>query len=493
MINFSKRFAGAILILAYMTVSPSLSNAQGAPDSFADLSEKLLPAVVNVYTTQNIRVDRNRSRRGGNAFPPGSPFEEFFKRFQDPDQESDRSDGNSRPRVQQRRSLGSGFIIDASGIIITNNHVIDDADEISIRLHDGTELEAELIGKDDKVDLAVLKVETDDDLPFVSFGDDSTSRVGDWVLAIGNPFGLGGTVTAGIISARNRNIQSGPYDQYIQTDASINRGNSGGPMFNMDGEVIGINTAIYSQSGGNIGIGFAVPSTQAQIIINQLREFGRTKRGRIGVTIRDVNDDIAESLGLENSNGAMVNSVLDDSPSSKAGVEFGDIIVEFNGTEIEEVRDLTTIVANTEIGKTVEMVVLRKGKRVTLEITIDELDEGATTEEEEAEEAAKEELETVLGLSLTELDDEAREELEIGEEVDGVLITSVDRETGREGLRSLRRGDVIVEVTQREVKSIEDVKERIEAQREAGRSVVLLSIYRRGQFTHIPVKLDEPE
>lgn len=492
MINFSKRFTGAILVLVYMTVSPSMSNAQGAPGSFADLSEKLLPAVVNVYTTQNIRVDRNRSRRGGNSFPPGSPFEEFFKRFQDPDQESDSGDRNSRPRVQQRRSLGSGFIIDASGIIITNNHVIDEADEISIRLHDGTELKAELIGKDDKVDLAVLKVETDEDLPFVSFGDDSTSRVGDWVLAIGNPFGLGGTVTAGIISARNRDIQSGPYDQYIQTDASINRGNSGGPMFNMDGEVIGINTAIYSQSGGNIGIGFAVPSTQAEIVVNQLREFGRTKRGRIGVTIRGVNDDIAESLGLENSDGAMVNSVLEDSPSSNAGVEFGDIIIEFNGTSIKEVRDLTTIVANTEIGKTVDMVVLRKGKRETLEITIDELDEGASTEEE-AKEAAKEELETVLGLSLTELDDEAREELEIDEEIDGVLITNVDSESGREGLRGLRRGDVIVQVTQRDVKSIEDVKERIEDQREAGRSVVLLSIFRRGTYTHIPIKLDEPE
>lgn len=495
MIKFSKQFTGAILVLFYMTVFPSLSNAQGSPGSFADLSEKLLPAVVNVYTTQNIRVDRNRSRRGGNSFPPGSPFEEFFKRFQDPDQESESNSnsGNSRPRVQQRRSLGSGFIIDASGIIITNNHVIDDADEISIRLHDGTELVAELIGKDDKVDLAVLKVETDEDLPFVSFGDDSTARVGDWVLAIGNPFGLGGTVTAGIISARNRDIQSGPYDQYIQTDASINRGNSGGPMFNMDGEVIGINTAIYSQSGGNIGIGFAVPSTQAETVINQLREFGRTKRGRIGVTIRDVNDDIAESLGLENSNGAMVNSVLEDSPSSKAGIEFGDIIIEFNGTDIKEVRDLTTIVANTEIGKTVNMVVLRKGKRVTLKITIDELDEGASTEEEEAEEAAKEELETVLGLSLTELDDEAREELEIGEEIDGVLVTNVDYESGREGLRSLRRGDVIVEVTQQEVKSIDDVKKRIEDQREAGRSVVLLSIFRRGTYTHIPIKLDEPE
>ena len=238
MMNISKRLAGIFFVFIYMTVSPSLSFSQGAPSSFADLSEKLLPAVVNVYTTQNIRVDRNRRGSGGNSFPPGSPFEEFFKRFQNPDQEGDEESGNSnrRPRVQQRRSLGSGFIIDASGIIITNNHVIDGADEILIKLQDGTELEATLIGKDDKVDLAVLKVEYDEDLPFVSFGDDTKSRIGDWVLAIGNPFGIGSSVTAGIISASNRDIRSGPYDDYLQTDASINRGNSGGPMFNMDGE-----------------------------------------------------------------------------------------------------------------------------------------------------------------------------------------------------------------------------------------------------------------
>ena len=495
MMNISKRLAGIFFVFIYMTVSPSLSFAQGAPSSFADLSEKLLPAVVNVYTTQNIRVDRNRRGSGSNSFPPGSPFEEFFKRFQNPDQEGDEESGNSnrRPRVQQRRSLGSGFIIDASGIIITNNHVIDGADEISIKLQDGTELEATLIGKDDKVDLAVLKVEFGEDLPFVSFGDDSKSRIGDWVLAIGNPFGIGSSVTAGIISASNRNIGSGPYDRYLQTDASINRGNSGGPMFNMDGEVIGINTAIYSPSGGNVGVGFAIPSTQASVIIDQLREFGRTKRGRIGVRISSVSDEIAESLGMEDAIGAMVNSVEDDSPSSEAGVMFSDIIIEFDGVEIKEVRDLTTKVANTKIGSTVQMIVLRKGKRITLDITIDELDEGASAEEEEAEEETKEELESVLGLSLTDLDEEARTELEIDADIEGVLITSVDYESGREGLRRLRRGDVIVEVTQQDVVTVEDVKERIEDLREAGRSGILLSIYRRGQYVHVPIKLDDDE
>ena len=495
MMKISKKLSGAFIVLFYMVASPSLTFAQVTPGSFADLAEKLKPAVVNVYTTQNIRVDRN-SRRGG-GFPPGSPFEDFFKRFSPPGAENDNEGGsrNSRPRVQQRRSLGSGFIIAAEGIIITNNHVIDDADEISIKLQDGTEFEAELIGKDDKVDLAVLKVESDEPLPFVTFGDDTKSRVGDWVLAIGNPFGQEGSVTAGIISAKNRNINSGPYDQYIQTDAAINRGNSGGPMFNMDGEVIGINTAIFSQSGGNIGIGFAVPSTQAKIVINQLREFGRTKRGRIGVRITEVSDEIAESLGLDNANGALVNSVEEDSPSERAGVEFGDIIVEFDGTDVKEMRDLTSTVANTEIGSTVDMVVLREGKRKTLRITIDELDEGTYDEDENSNDGDDEssETQTFLDLTLAEIDDEARERLEIDDDIDGVLITGVDYGSGREGLRRLRRGDVIVEVTQRDVSSIEEVKERIEAQRSAGRSVVLLSVYRRGEYAHVPVKLDEEE
>lgn len=488
--NISKRLSAAFIILFYTIALPSIGSSQGKPDSFADLSEKLLPAVVNVYTTQNIQVNSRRN----NTFPPGSPFEEFFKRFQPPGTEEGEENSNRRPRVQQRRSLGSGFIIDETGIIITNNHVIQDADEVSIKLHDGTEIDAEIIGKDDKVDLAVLRVKTDKKLPFVKFGDDTKSRVGDWVLAIGNPFGIGSSVTAGIISARNRNINSGPYDDYIQTDASINRGNSGGPMFNMKGEVIGINTAIYSPTGGNVGVGFAVPSTQAAVIIDQLRKFGRTKRGRIGVRISAVTDDIAEGLGLTEAVGALVNSVEEDSPSSEAGVEFGDIIIEFDGTEIKEVRDLTTKVANTEIGSRVKMVVLRKGKKVTLNITIDELDESTDEDEEEIQTSRNDqEQETVLGLGLQELDQQTRDELNIDDDIDGVLITSVDYDSGLEGLRRMRRGDVIVEVTQQKVSTIEDVKELIEAQRKAGRKVVLLSIYRRGEYAHIPVKLDDEE
>ncbi|MBT6032743.1 MAG: Do family serine endopeptidase [Kordiimonadaceae bacterium] len=493
MMNISKRLSSVFVVIFYMIAVPSVTNAQGAPESFADLSEKLLPSVVNVYTTQNIKVDQSR-RGGGGGFPPGSPFEEFFKRFAPPGAESDNNDDStpSRPRTRQRRSLGSGFIIDETGIIITNHHVIKDADEVSIKLQDGTELEAEVIGSDDKVDIAVLKVTTDEKLTAVKFGDDTKSRIGDWVLAIGNPFGIGSSVTAGIISASNRNIGSGPYDHYLQTDASINRGNSGGPMFNMDGEVIGINTAIYSPTGGNVGVGFAIPSSQAERIIADLREFGRTKRGRIGVRISGVSDDIAESLGMDEAVGAMVNSVEDDSPSEKAGVEFGDIIVEFDGAEIKEVRDLTSIVANTKIGSTVDMVVLRKGERVTLEISIDELDESDPVEEAEKE-AEEQKQETILDLSLAELDDEARAELEIEDDIKGVLVTAVDYDTGREGLRGIRRGDVIVEVTQREVSSVDEVKAQIEDLRTAGRSVVLLSIYRRGQYAHVPVSLEEED
>ncbi len=486
MMNISKKISGVFIFMVCLIVTPSLSIARGAPESFADLSEKLLPAVVNVYTTQNIKVDPNRS-------PRSTEFEDLFRRFMPPGAQEEGRGGSSRPHVQQRRSLGSGFIIDASGIIITNNHVIKDADEVSIKLHDGTELKATVIGKDDKVDLAVLKVETDKDLPFVNFGDDTKSRVGDWVLAIGNPFDLGGTVTAGIISTRNRDIHSGPYDQYIQTDASINRGNSGGPMFNMDGEVIGINTAIYSQSGGNIGIGFAIPSTQAAKVISQLREFGHTKRGRIGVRISTVTDEIAESLGMDEAIGAMVNSVEDDSPASRADVKFGDIIIEFDGQKIETQRELPTVVANTVIGKTVKMVVLRKGEKLSLKITIEELDESQPQDGDDGQGGSAENAETVLGLTLNELDDQARTDLEIGEEIHGVLITAVDYDLGVEELRQIRRGDVIVEVTQKEVSSVDDVKEQIASLKKAGRKVILLSLYRRGTYFHVPLKLDDEE
>ena len=485
-----KKYLSSIMIVAICVVAiPATLFAKGAPDSFADLSDKLLPTVVNIYTKQNVRVDRNE---GLPQFPPGSPFEEFFKRFEDRNNEGE--DEGRRPRTRQRMSLGSGFIISADGIIITNNHVIDKADEVSVRMHDGTEYDAEIVGKDSKVDVAVLRIKADEPLPFVKFGDDSKARVGDWILAIGNPYGLGGSVTAGIISARNRDINSGPYDNYLQTDASINRGNSGGPMFNMDGEVIGINTAIYSPSGGNIGIGFAVPSNQAKHVIDQLLEYGHTRRGWLGVSIQAVTKDIAESLGMDREYGALVSSVNKDSPADKGGVESGDIIIEFDGQEVGEMRELPRIVANTKIGKTVKVTVLRKGDRKNLKITIAELDEEekevvpAAADQDEADTQS----EKVIGLTLEDLSDKTREALDLDEDFKGVLIAGVERYSPAFE-RGLRRGDVIVEVTQEEVSTVEEAIGRIEELKKKGRKSVLLKVYRRGDYSHVPVKFEEDE
>ncbi|WP_321397919.1 DegQ family serine endoprotease [Emcibacter sp.] len=485
-----KKYLNSILVVAICVVAiPATVFAKGAPDSFADLSDKLLPSVVNIYTKQNVKVDR---RGGLPQFPPGSPFEEFFKKFEDRNGEGEGEDEEDRPRTRQRMSLGSGFIISADGIVITNNHVIDQADEVSVRMHDGSEYDAEVIGKDNKVDVAVLRIKADKPLPFVKFGDDGKSRVGDWILAIGNPYGLGGSVTAGIISARNRDINSGPYDDYIQTDASINRGNSGGPMFNMDGEVIGINTAIYSPSGGNIGIGFAVPSNQAKHVIDQLIEYGHTRRGWLGVSIQAVTKDIAESLGMDREYGALVSSVNKDSPADKGGVESGDIIIEFDDQEVTEMRELPRIVANTKIGKSVDVVVLRKGKKKNLKITIAELEEDeekvvpATADEDEADVPS----EKVIGLTLEELTDKTREALDLDEEFKGVLIAGVERYSPAQE-RGLRRGDVIVEVTQEEVSTVEEVMDRIKELKDKGRKSVLLKVYRRGDYSHVPVTLED--
>src|SRR5499426_1054777 len=333
--------AGALFVLPLL----AMPAAARGPDAIADVAEQVIDAVVNISTSQKIE------QRGGATpqLPPGSPFEEFFEEFF----KNRRGPGGDTPNRGPRRvnSLGSGFIVDPEGIVITNNHVISDADEVTVILNNGDRLKAEIVGRDQKTDLAVLKVKTERPLKSVRFGDSEVLRIGEWVIAIGNPFGLGGSVTAGIVSARNRDINSGPYDSYIQTDASINRGNSGGPLFNMNGEVIGINTAIYSPSGGSIGIGFAVPSKNAVAVIDQLRQFGEMRRGWLGVRIQQVTDDIAESLGLKPVRGALV-----------AGIEPGDVIVKFDGKDIKEMKDLPRIVADTPVGKDVPVVVVRKGK-----------------------------------------------------------------------------------------------------------------------------------
>ena len=347
------------LSFALVLVAWSFAAQAGtAPNSFADLAERLLPTVVNIATTQTVESNR------------GEEFEEFFKEF------FERRGGQPPPQEKRRASaLGSGFIIDASGYIVTNHHVIADADEITVRLHDDTLLEAELVGSDEKTDLALLKVKSDEPLPATSWGVSEKTRIGDWVVAIGNPFGLGGTVTAGIVSARQRDINSGPYDDFIQTDAAINRGNSGGPMFNLDGDVIGVNTAIFSPSGGSIGIGFAIPSDIAKNIVAQLREHGEVRRGWLGVRIQTVTEELAEGLRLDGAYGALVASVTEGGPAEKAGIAGGDVILQFNGRTVPDMRKLPRMVAETPIGREVDVVVWRKGAEIVVKVVLGELDD----------------------------------------------------------------------------------------------------------------------
>src|ERR1700688_4156639 len=352
-----------------LTPAPALARG---PDGIADVAEKVIDAVVNISTSQTVEAKNGPGAEGRGAMPqlpPGSPFEEFFDDFF-----KNRRGGPGGPKggdlqPHKTNSLGSGFIIDTSGIVVTNNHVIAAADEINLIMNDGTKIKAELVGVDKKTDLAVLKFKPNKPLIAVKFGDSDKLRLGEWVIAIGNPFSLGGTVTAGIVSARNRDINSGPYDNYIQTDAPINRGNSGGPLFNLDGEVVGINTAIISPSGGSIGIGFSVPSKTAVAVIDQLKNFGETRRGWLGVRIQLVTDEIAESLNIKPPHGALVAGIDDKGPAKPAGIEAGDVIVKFDGKDIKEMRDLPRVVADTTVGKAVEFVIIRKGQQESKTVT----------------------------------------------------------------------------------------------------------------------------
>ena len=350
----------AAALAAAIVVLPAWPAAARGPENIADVAEQVIDAVVNISTSQKVDA------RIGNMpdLPPGSPMEEFFDEFFK-NRRGQGGPGEQDHMPRRVNSLGSGFIIDPSGLVVTNNHVIADADEINVILNDGTKLPAELVGKDIKVDLALLRVHYDKPLKAVKFGDSDKLRLGEWVVAIGNPFSLGGTVTAGIVSARNRDINSGPYDNYIQTDAAINRGNSGGPLFNLNGEVIGVNTAIISPSGGSIGIGFAVPSKSAVAVIEQLRQYGEMRRGWLGVRIQQVTDDIAESLNIKPPHGALVAGIDDKGPAKPAGIEPGDVVVKFDGHDVKEMHDLPRIVADTPVGKEVDVVVIRKGKEET--------------------------------------------------------------------------------------------------------------------------------
>jgi serine protease Do len=478
------------LALTVLVLATGAAQARGTPDGFADLAERLAPAVVNISTTQSIPQDRGPEMP---QFPPGSPFDEFFKEFFD--RHGGGEEGSPRP-PRRATSLGSGFIIDPDGYIVTNNHVIADAEEVTVILNDDTVLKADIVGRDAKVDVALLKVKADKRLPYVDWGNSDKARVGDWVMAIGNPFGLGGTVTAGIISAKTRDINAGPYDAFIQTDASINRGNSGGPLFNMAGEVVGINTAIFSPTGGSVGIGFATPSNLAKQVLEDIRKFGRTRRGWLGVRIQTMTDEIADSLGLKRPEGALVASVTPDSPAAKAGIEPGDVILEFNDQDVHEMRRLPAMVAETEIGSEVPVTVWRDEKRRDLSVTIAELEE----EDEEVAEApdqqpsASPEQSAVegLGLAVAPLTPEVRQHFSVPDDANGVLVTDIET-SGPAAEKGLRPGDVIAEVNQTPIASAAEIQAQVDKAREAGRKSVLLLIQNATGMRFVALNLAAPD
>ncbi|MGB0747338.1 MAG: DegQ family serine endoprotease [Magnetospiraceae bacterium] len=469
-----------VIALAMMAAA----QAAPAPESFSGLAKKVIPSVVTISTTQ-------ASNGGPQAMeefnlPPGSPFEEFFKDF------FEKRQGQGAPHPQRRpTSLGSGFVIDTEGHVVTNNHVIADAAEIRVVLHDGTIIDAELVGTDPETDIAVLKIDPDAaEIPAVKFGNSDQAHVGDWVMAVGNPFGLGSTVTAGIISARGRDINAGRYDDFIQTDASINKGNSGGPLFNLDGDVIGVNTLIFSPSGGNVGIGFAVPSQVAEPIVDQLIQSGQVKRGWLGVRIQLVTDEIAESLKLDSARGALVASVTEGSPAAGGGLKPGDVILTFDGRDVPEMRKLPRIVADTPVGKTVEVEVWRDGKKETASIEVAELkQEYLAAAREEPKSNAPTAKEETLGLTLGALTPELREQFEIDGNIKGVVVIDVDG-NGPAAEKDVVPGDVIAEVNQNKVSSPAEVSREIANARAEKRRSVLLMLEAQGGVRFVAVRID---
>ncbi|WP_332837729.1 DegQ family serine endoprotease [Roseomonas rubea] len=470
--------------------------AQRAPDTFAPLARQLLPAVVNISTSQAVQARPGRPDAPDvPQAPPGSPFEEFFRDFFNrgrPGQEGQQQPGQPQRPQRRGQSLGSGFIIDAAqGIVVTNNHVIDGADEINVILQDNTSIRAELLGTDPRTDIAVLRIRTDKPLTAVPFGNSDEAQVGDWVIAIGNPFGLGGSVTAGIVSARGRDIRQGAYDDFIQTDAAINRGNSGGPLFDMQGRVIGINTAIYSPSGGSIGIGFAIPSNLAQRIVAQLRDGGRVRRGWLGVNIQQVTDEIAEALRLPGgARGALVARAQEGGPAATGGIRNGDIILRFNGVDVRDMRTLPRIVADNMVGAEVPVVVWRDGKEETVTVTLGELPaepQQAGAAPTPAPQQGPVEV-AGLGMRVAPITDELRQRFNLRAEQRGVVIVEVAPNSPA-AERELRPGDVIVEVQQQRVNTPREVQDRIAALRQQNRGVALLAVEGSGGQRFVPLRL----
>ncbi len=458
------RILSGLLILFSLTFSSTL---KAYTDSFADLVENLSPAVVSIASTTI--VTNNNSQNQMPQFPEGSPFDEFFKDYFD-------NERRNSPSQRPMTGLGSGFIIDKAGIIVTNNHVIEGADEITVIMSDQTEFTAELLGRDPKADLAVLKIEPGQtELTAVQWGDSDLMRVGDWSIAIGNPLGLGGTVTAGIISAISRDLRgSSPYVKFLQTDASINRGNSGGPLFNVEGKVIGINTAIISQTGGSIGLGFAIPSNSAKKIVQQLKDFGRTKRGWLGVQIQPVSKDFAESLGLENEKGAFVSNVNPKGPSKKAGIEDGDVILKFNDIEIVKMTDLPRVVAEADVGSIAKVEIWRKNKKIMIEVELGELPEQTYVNKklQKKENKTQEKIIKSLGITIKDNADSL-----------GVIVTKIDADE-----INIQEDDVILEVNRESVESLTSFIALVEKYEKTGRSSLLLKIKRDEETSWVTIK-----
>ncbi|MEY4984411.1 MAG: hypothetical protein RIR62_2677 [Pseudomonadota bacterium] len=467
----------AVMGLSLTLAAPAAIHAQGAPESFAELAEQISPSVVNITTSALVAAPAN----DGPMVPEGSPFEDFFREFQD-------RNGQGPRGPQRSEALGSGFVISADGYIVTNNHVIEGADEIEIEFFSGDRLKAEIVGTDPKTDIALLKVTSEEPLPFVQFGDSDLMRVGDWVMAMGNPLGQGFSVSAGIVSARGRELQ-GTYDDYIQTDAAINRGNSGGPLFNMDGQVIGVNTAILSPNGGSIGIGFSMASNVVSKVIDQLKEFGETRRGWLGVRIQDVTPDVAEAMGLAEAKGALVTDVP-DGPAKDAGMLAGDVILTFDGSEIGDVRDLTRTVADSPVGAAVPVVVMRDGTQTELSVTLGRREEAeaaeAATGPATPEEPPQGEM---LGLTVQPVTPDLAESLGLGADASGLAVTAVDP-ASEAFAKGLREGDVITEAGQQSVASVADLEARVKEAQDAGRKSLLLLVRRAGDPRFVALPLD---